>query len=163
MRLVPEAAPGVAVIGCGAWGMNLARTFATLGVLRAVVDTDASAAGAAAASTGARARSLEAVLADPAVGAVAVATPAPHHVSVATAALEAGKHVFVEKPLALDLEEAVALCNLAESRGSVLMVGHLLRYHPSFVELHRIAAAGGLGRVRYLYSNRLNLGRIRQE
>jgi UDP-2-acetamido-3-amino-2,3-dideoxy-glucuronate N-acetyltransferase len=151
------------VVGCGAWGRNLLRTFSSLGVLRAVVDTDASAAGAAERATGAPALSLEAVLRDPSINAVVVATPAVHHLSIARASLEAGKHVFVEKPLALEVDQATELCHRAEAGGLVLMVGHLLRYHPAFVELSRIMAGGGLGRIRYLYSNRLNLGRFRQE
>ena len=153
----------MAVVGCGAWGTNLVRTLSALGALRAVVDADASAADAAAGATGVPALSLEAVLDDPSIDAVVVATPAVHHFSIARASLDAGKHVFVEKPLALDVEQATELCDRAEMRGLVLMVGHLLRYHPAFVELSRIMAGGGLGRIRYLYSNRLNLGRFRQE
>ncbi len=153
----------MAVVGCGHWGRNLVRTFSALGALRAVVDTDGSAAGAAASATGTPALSLEAVLADRSIDAVAVAAPATHHYSIARRSLEAGKHVFVEKPLALDVEQAVRLCDLADARAAVLMVGHLLRYHPAFVELRRIVTAGDLGRIRYLYSNRLNLGRIRRE
>ena len=159
----PEVTPGVAVVGCGKWGRNLVRTFSSLGVLRAVVDTDGSAASAAASATGTPALTLEAVLADDDIGAVAVATPAVHHFPVARASLEAGKHVFVEKPLALDVAQAEELCDRAEVGGRVLMVGHLLRYHPAFVELRRMVAGGRLGRIRYLYSNRLNLGRIRRE
>lgn len=158
-----QAAPGVAVVGCGQWGTNLVRTFSTLGVLRAVVDTDVAAATAAATATGAPALPLEAVLDDPAISAVAVAAPAVHHVAIARRSLEAGKHVFVEKPLALDVGEAAQLCDQAEAAGQVLMVGHLLRYHPAFVEVRRIVTGGGLGRLRYLYSNRLDLGRIRRE
>lgn len=151
------------MIGCGRWGANLVRTLSSLGALRAVVDTDLAAARAAATSTGVPDLPLEAVLADPAVDAVAVAVPAVGHFDLARRALEAGKHVFVEKPLALDVDAAARLCDLAEVRERVLMVGHLMRYHPAFVELRRITAAGGLGALRYLYSNRLNLGRIRRE
>jgi UDP-2-acetamido-3-amino-2,3-dideoxy-glucuronate N-acetyltransferase len=153
----------VAVVGCGNWGSNLVRTFSDLGALRAVVDTDRTAARAASSASGVPALTLDAVLADDAIDAVAVATPAVHHFSVARASLEAGKHVFVEKPLALDVAQAEELCDLAEAGGQVLMVGHLLRYHPAFVELSRVVAAGELGRIRYVYSNRLNLGRIRRE
>ena len=158
-----KVTPGVAVVGCGNWGTNLVRTFSALGALRAVVDTEGSAASTAARATGTPALTLEAVLADDSVDAVVVATPAVHHFSVARASLEAGRHVFVEKPLALDVAQAEELCDKAEVGGQVLMVGHLLRYHPAFVELRRLVAGGSLGRTRYLYSNRLNLGRIRRE
>ena len=155
-------AAGVAVVGCGRWGANLVRTFASLGALRAVVDTDPAAARRAAASAGVPARALDDVLGDRSVDAVVVAVPATGHAAVAGRALDAGKHVLVEKPLALTVDDAARLCASAEAAGRVLMVGHLLRYHPAFVALERLVGAGGLGAVRYLYSNRLNLGRARR-
>ncbi|MGH9179829.1 MAG: Gfo/Idh/MocA family protein, partial [Acidimicrobiales bacterium] len=90
--------PGVAVVGCGRWGTNLVRAFAGLGALRAVVDTDPAAAGAASARWNVPARGLDELLAEPGVEAVAVATPAASHAEVAGRALAAGRHVFVEKP-----------------------------------------------------------------
>jgi UDP-2-acetamido-3-amino-2,3-dideoxy-glucuronate N-acetyltransferase len=159
---VAAAVPGVGVVGCGRWGTNLVRTFARLGALRAVVDTDPAAAGAASAAWDVPAVGLDDLLADPAVEAVVVATPAPSHAEVAGRALAAGRHVFVEKPLAMAVDEAEALCVAAGSGGRVLMVGHLLRYHPAFAALERLVEEGGLGAIRYLYSNRLNLGRVRR-
>ena len=97
------------------------------------------------------------------IAAVAIAAPAAHHASLARAALEAGKHVFVEKPLALTLVEAERLCQLAEQRDRCLMVGHLLQYHPAFIALRDLVNRGELGRLQYLYSNRLNLGKVRRE
>ena len=94
---------------------------------------------------------------------MAIAAPAVHHASLAHAALEAGKHVFVEKPLALKLVEAERLCRFAEQRNRCLMVGHLLQYHPAFIALRDVVRRGELGRLQYLYSNRLNLGKVRQE
>ena len=155
--------PQVAVVGCGNWGQHLVRIFSALGALRAVVDTDPDRAAAMTARYGVPAVGLDAVLADPAVEAVAVAVPAAAHFAVADRSLAARKHTFVEKPLALDLGEATLLCQRADSNGLVLMVGHLLRYHPAFVALRRLVGDGILGRLRYLYSNRLNLGRIRTE
>ena len=155
--------PGVALVGCGAWGRNLARTFSDLGALRAVVDTDGPTARAAAERWGVPDRTLEAVLGDPSVVAVAVAAPAVRHAAIARQVLDAGRHVFVEKPLALDVDEAVGLCELADAGRLVLMVGHLMRYHPAFSELRRLVDAGVLGRLRYLYASRVNLGRIRRE
>ncbi|HVM04119.1 MAG TPA: aminotransferase class I/II-fold pyridoxal phosphate-dependent enzyme [Acidimicrobiales bacterium] len=154
---------GVAVVGCGPWGRNLVRTFARLGALRAVVDVDPTAAAAAAELGGVPARTLDEVLADPSVDAVAVAVPAGAHAAVAARAIAAGRHVFVEKPLALDVGDAERLRSQAAAAGRVLMVGHLMRYHPAFVALRRLVAEGRLGRIRYLSSTRLNLGRMRRE
>ena len=153
----------VAVLGAGYWGRNLVRNFAALGSLVAVADANPAVAAAQAAEHGVAARSVEEILADPAVEAVAVAVPAAQHHEVAGAALDAGKHVFVEKPLSLVVADAEDLCRRADAAGRVLMVGHLLQYHPAFLELKRMATDGVLGRVQYVYSNRLNLGRIRRE
>jgi UDP-2-acetamido-3-amino-2,3-dideoxy-glucuronate N-acetyltransferase len=155
--------PRVAVIGCGYWGKNLVRTFAHIGALCAVVDPDADNAAALAAKYGVDHRSLEAVLAAPDIDAVVIAAPAKDHAAVAMTAIEAGKHVFVEKPLALDVGDAAAVVAAAEQRGLTLMVGHLLQYHPAFLALRHMVDAGALGELRYVYSNRLNLGRIRRE
>ena len=97
------------------------------------------------------------------IAAVAVATPAVQHYKFAKAALEAGKHVFVEKPLALTLGEAEELVSVAEHLDRRLMVGHLLQYHPAFLKLKELVREGRLGRLQYLYSNRLNFGKIRRE
>ncbi len=158
-RSVPE----VALLGCGGWGRNLARNFAALGALTAVHDPDAEAVAAVAASTGARTRSLSEILDDPAIDGVIIAAPAARHAELAQTVLEAGKHVFVEKPLSLDVGEAEALIRLAKEKGRVLMVGHLLQYHPVFVRLKAMCADGELGALRYVYSNRLSLGKFRTE
>lgn len=153
----------IAHIGYGYWGRNLARNFSELGVLTAIVDPDPKAAEAAAAALGARAASFEDVLADPKVDGVSIASPAEMHFGHAMAALEAGKHVYVEKPLALDVAEAERLHAVAQSRGLTLMVGHLLQYHPVYVKLRAMVEAGELGRLQYVYSNRLSLGKFRRE
>jgi len=155
--------PKVAVIGCGYWGKNLVRNFHELGVLAAIEDRDPARARAMAETYGVAAPGLDAILADPAIGAVAVATPAAEHMAPARAALEAGKHVFVEKPLALALADAEALCALAAAGDRRLMVGHLLQYHPAFLALKAMVREGRLGRLQYVYSNRLNFGKIRRE
>ena len=155
--------PRVAVIGAGHWGKNIVRNFAALGALAAVVDQDRSTAQALCAVHGGAATSFEDVLTDASIAAVAVATPALLHHRFAKAALEAGKHVFVEKPLALRLEQAEELVTLAERLDRRLMVGHLLQYHPAFLKLKELVREGCLGRLQYLYSNRLNLGKIRRE
>lgn len=153
----------VAVVGCGYWGKNLVRNFAELGALEALVDVHQPNVDALIARHGGRSCSFEAALADPGIEAVVIATPAALHHSLAKQALQAGKHIFVEKPLALELSEANELCALAERLDRRLMVGHLLQYHPVFLELKRLVSDGHLGRLQYVYSNRLNLGKVRRE
>jgi UDP-2-acetamido-3-amino-2,3-dideoxy-glucuronate N-acetyltransferase len=160
-----RAAGNVAVVGCGYWGKNLVRNFAQLRAMRVLCDSNEGLLRAQSqlypgvAATG----SFEEVLADPEVGAVVLATPAAMHYGQVKQALLAGKHVFVEKPLALTHAEGRELVELAEGRGAVLMVGHILEYHPAVKLLKEIIERGELGVVRYVYSNRLNLGKVRQE
>ena len=153
----------VAVAGCGMWGRNLVRTFHTLGALRAVHDPNPHVAGGASDEFGVPAREFAELLADPDIDAIVVAAPAVAHGRLARLVLEAGKHVFVEKPLALDVVEAETICRLAEAQERVLMVGHLLQYHPAFQALEAMVSEGTLGRLQYMYSTRLNFGRIRRE
>ncbi len=153
----------VAAIGAGYWGKNIVRNLAELGVLAAVCDADAVAAQASATKHKVPVEDWAKILADPSIPAVAIAAPATLHGRLAREALEAGKHVFVEKPLSLNLAEASALCGMAKARKQVLMVGHLLQYHPAFLKLAEMVRAGTLGKLQYIYSNRLNLGKIRCE
>jgi UDP-2-acetamido-3-amino-2,3-dideoxy-glucuronate N-acetyltransferase len=153
----------VAAIGVGYWGKNLARNFAQMGNLVAVADFDASTAEKIAAEHGCSVRTVEEVIADPAIDAVALATPAGTHADLAVRALDAGKHVYVEKPLALNREDAERVIEAAERSGHVLMVGHLLQYHPIFVRLLELVEAGELGQLHYVYSNRMGLGKFRTE
>ncbi len=155
--------PSVCVVGVGYWGKNLARNFAELGALAAIVDMNTGAAAAVSSQTGAEVRTLDAVLGDPQIEGVVIATRAESHYAVAEAALAAGKHVFVEKPLVLDEAEGAALISQAENGGRVLMVGHLLRYHPLFRRMLDLARGGDFGALRYVYSDRLSLGKIRTE
>ncbi|MBR2687874.1 MAG: Gfo/Idh/MocA family oxidoreductase [Aquamicrobium sp.] len=153
----------IAHVGYGYWGRNIARNMAELGYLKAIVDPDARAAVGAAEALGVEAVSWEQVLADPSIDGVSIASPATMHFAQARAALSAGKHVFVEKPVALDIGEAEKLRDLAEETGRVLMVGHLLQYHPIYLRLRDMVMAGDIGRLRYVYSNRLSLGKFRGE
>ncbi len=156
--------PPVGVVGTGYWGKNLLRNFQALGALAALCESDAGLRAERAAAYDVPAyASLDALLRERAVEAVAIATPPATHGALARQALEAGRHVFVEKPLCLDLAEAQALDQLARQRGLTLMVGHLLLYHPAFVALRELLAAGRLGPLRYIYSNRASLGKIRRE
>src|SRR5437588_2229712 len=153
----------VAVIGCGYWGRNLVRNFAELGALAAICDPDQATASQLSARYGAPVAALEPMLRDPAIAGVAIAAPAAQHAALASAAIGAGKHVFVEKPLALTVSEAERLCDFATAHDRRLMVGHLLQYHPAFIALRQLVREGALGRLQYLYSNRLNLGKVRRE
>ncbi len=152
----------ISVIGCGYWGKNLVRNFSELGVLHSVCDSNAELAQKASQDYGVPSLTLEKVLKSD-VSGVVIAAPAAQHYELAKKVLMADKHVFVEKPLALEVEDAKKLCKLAEDRGKVLMVGHLLQYHPAFLELKKLIQEGILGRLQYLYSNRLNLGKFRNE
>ena len=157
----------VGVAGLGYWGPNLARNFAGLPGCELTWCCDASEA--------ARERLAEAfpharftadlgdLLGDPELDAVVLATPVPSHGALAAQVLRAGKHCFVEKPLAQSVADAELAVAAAEESGRVLMVGHLLQYHPGIAKLKEIADSGELGDIRYIYSNRLNLGQIRAD
>jgi predicted dehydrogenase len=157
----------VGVVGLGYWGSNVARNLDALPgcELAWCCDTDAERCERLRASFP-RARftsDLSEVLADPGVTAVAVATPVPTHAALAELVLAAGKHCFVEKPLACDVVSAERVVALAAERGLIVMVGHLLAYHPALVVLKSLCEAGELGEIRYVYSQRLNLGRLRAD
>lgn len=157
--------PNIAVLGTGFWGKNLVRNFAALGTLRVVCDADADRlktiaeqyAGVAATM------SVADVLTDRTIDAVVIATPAATHVGLAREALLAGKDVFVEKPLALTAGDAASLVELAAEHSRILMVGHLLEYHPAVLKMLEFIRTGKLGKVQHLFSNRLNFGRFRSE
>lgn len=153
----------LALIGCGRWGRNLARVLAGLGVLEVIVDPAAEALGDYAAQLGVRVVSDVANAFAEGIDAVVIAAPAVDHAHLARRALEAGKPVFVEKPLALEVADAEGLALLAEQRGLPLMVGHLLQYHPAFVTLKALVEAGEIGELRHITSHRLNPGAIRTE
>jgi len=153
----------LAQIGCGYWGRNLARNFSRIGVLTAIADDNPQTAAAQAAQHRVPVRDVDSILADRAIDAVAIATPAMTHGSLAARALDAGKHVFVEKPLALSIDDAEAAIAASKRTHRVLMVGHLLRYHPAFLRLQELIGQGRLGRIQHLYSHRLNLGKLRRE
>src|SRR6267143_2084760 len=155
----------VAVVGVGYWGRNLVRNFLELGALEVLCDAESSVEVACRRHyEGVKFCSeFSAVLSDPSIGAVALATPAATHYEMAKAALEAGKDVFVEKPLSIDVKQGEDLVKLAEARHRILMVGHILRYHPAILKLQKLIQDGALGKINYLYSNRLNIGKIRTE
>ncbi|HYY04923.1 MAG TPA: Gfo/Idh/MocA family oxidoreductase [Gaiellaceae bacterium] len=163
----PTSAAGrttrIAQIGVGQWGKNLARNFSDLAELAWLCDVDGDQhAELAQRYPAARLTAdTDEVLADETVEAVVIATPVPTHYELARRALDAGKHVFVEKPPAMHAAELEELCDLAEERARVLMPGHLLLYHPGVQKLKEIVASGELGDVLYVYGNRQNLGTFR--
>ncbi len=155
----------IAVAGCGYWGKNLVRNFAELGALHTICDIDS-----------ARLASLQSLypevktetdfsrlLKNETIQGVVIATLPVMHYQMAKQALLAGKDVLVEKPLALSVVEGRELVALADSKGKILMVGHILEYHPAVQKLKELVSQGELGRIQYIYSNRLNLGKFRTE
>ncbi|MDX6673474.1 MAG: hypothetical protein QOH11_892 [Solirubrobacteraceae bacterium] len=157
----------VGVVGLGYWGPNLARNFDGLPDCQLTWVCDASEEARERVAPSLRdARvtgDLDELLADPELDAVALATPVPTHAELAARVLEAGKHCFVEKPLAERVADAERAVEAARAAQRVLMVGHLLEYHPGVLRLKEIADSGELGEIRYIYSNRLNLGVLREE
>ena len=157
----------VAVVGLGYWGPNLARNFEALPEAELAWICDGSAAQLArVTSRFPRARastSLDDLLGDPALDAVVIATPVATHAAVAGQVLAAGKHCFVEKPLAQAVADAESVVDAARAAGLTLMVGHLLEYHPGIERLKQLVESGELGRVQYIYGNRLNLGKLRAD
>lgn len=155
----------LAVCGIGNWGKNLAKHFYQLGALTVICDSRADHLGTISGSyRGVRINTdYEEVLRDPSIDAVALAVPTPRHHEFARKALLAGKHVFVEKPIALEVRHAEELCAIADKRKLKLMVGHLLLYHPAHQKLREIIARKELGDIYYLYTQRLNLGQVRKD
>ncbi len=155
----------VAIIGTGYWGKNLVRVFSQLGVLEIICDSDKKVL---------RKRKRDFpwlktttnfldVLKKREIDAVVISTPSATHYKLAKLALNSGKDVFVEKPLALKVKEGKELLKLTEKKKKILMVGHLLLYHPAVLKLKEIIKKGELGKICYIWSNRLNFGRLRRE
>jgi predicted dehydrogenase len=157
----------VAVAGLGYWGPNIARNLAALEGVELAWCCDPSEAHRERLKPsfpGARfTGDLDEVLADDTVEAIALATPVPTHAALALRVLQAGKHCFVEKPMAQSTADAEAVVAAAAAAGKTLMVGHLLEYHPGVVRLKELIDGGELGRVLYIYGNRLNLGQLRAD
>ncbi|HKU82061.1 MAG TPA: Gfo/Idh/MocA family oxidoreductase [Candidatus Tumulicola sp.] len=154
--------PRIGVAGAGAWGRNIVRNCAEAGVLAAICDQSAATLEALALEyRGVRTEVDYAQFLDLPLDAVVVAAPARRHAGMALAAIERGKHVFVEKPFALDVEDAVTTVARAQERGVRSFAGHLLLYHPAIEELCRQVAAGAIGELHHIRSRRLGFGRLR--
>src|SRR3989338_1619781 len=155
----------IAVIGSGYWGKNLVRNFYELQVLQTVCDTDTNRLKQMMKDYPGinTTTSFNEVLKDEDIKALAIATPASTHYELVKAALQKGKDVFVEKPLALTVKEGDELVKIARKLERVLMVGHILQYHPAAIKLKEMIDHGELGKIQYIYSNRLNIGKLRTE
>jgi UDP-2-acetamido-3-amino-2,3-dideoxy-glucuronate N-acetyltransferase len=153
----------VAVIGTGSWGKELVRTFAELGSLRAVCDSDAARLAVQPNGTVKHYGRVEDCLGDAQISAVAIATPAASHLEMVRSALQAGKDVFVEKPLALTVRDGQELVRYAANTNRILMIGNVLRFHPAVSRLKDMIDAGELGRVEYICSSRPSVDRLRAE
>ena len=155
--------PRVAAVGCGHWGKNIARNLARLGALHAICDPNPAAALRVSADFGVEFRTFEDILNDPQCEAIALASPAALHGEHVRFSLRAGKHVFVEKPLTLDVNDGRDLAGLARRKSRILMVGHLLRYHPHVLKLIDLVKEGSLGQIRRIFARRQGPGRLRTE
>ena len=157
--------PRIAVVGTGNWGINLVRTFKQLGLLHSCCDVEPTRLekARAIAPSAKLTSSYDEVLSDRDVDAVVIAAPAALHYQLARKALESGRPVFVEKPLTMSVRDARALIDIAHKKNLVLMVGHLLRFHPAVAKLRQLIDAGELGDIYYVYSQRVNLGTIRRD
>lgn len=157
----------LAIIGCGRWGLNHVRTAHRLfgEKLVMVADSDPSAAARVnSVSPSIRyTKSIDDVVSNPEINSVVVATPAETHYAIAGRLLDAGKNLLVEKPITLEVAQAQELVRLSDERGLKLMVGHVLLYHPAVLKLKELVSAGKIGRLQYIYSNRLNFGTVRTE
>jgi len=155
----------IALIGAGYWGKNILKNLSELGVLASCCDSDTKALMRLKNDfpNVIYTNSLEEVLNDKNIKAVAIATPAVTHYEIAKNALLKNKDVFVEKPLALKVKQAQTLIGLARKKGRILMVGHILHYHPAVLQLRKMLSSAQFGKIHYVYSNRLNIGRFRTE
>ena len=160
-----EKQPAIAVVGTGHWGRNLVRNYYELGALKLICDkNDAVLEGIKKQYPKVDVCfAFSDVLYRKDIDGIVIATPAENHFSMVREALLAGRHVYVEKPMALDEIAGEELIAIAKEKNKILMVGHILQYHPAFVQLKKTVSNGELGRINYIYSNRLNLGKIRRE
>jgi len=155
----------IAVIGTGYWGKNLVRNFAALDALYVICDIDKDKLDYFKTKYPEilTTTSFREVLQNDDIKGVVISTPAALHYNMAKEALLNDKDVFVEKPLSLRIEEGKELVQIAEERCNILMVGHILHYHPAVLKLQELVNRGELGKIQYIYSNRLNLGKFRTE
>lgn len=155
--------PRIAVLGCGYWGSNHIRTLKALGALHAVSDANGARAEGFASEQSCLAISPDDLFARDDVDGIVMALPPQYHAELAVRAVEAGKDVLVEKPIALTVADGERAVAAANANGRVFMVGHVLRFHPAFVRLKELIDTGELGEVKYIHSHRLGLGKFHTE
>ncbi|MGB6117416.1 MAG: Gfo/Idh/MocA family oxidoreductase [Mesorhizobium sp.] len=159
----PQLLPRIAVLGCGYWGSNHIRTLKALGALAAVSDANAARAEGFAAEHEVPAIEPAALMTNPDIDALVIALPPQFHAEMAIAAVNAGKDVLVEKPIALSVPDAERAVAAAKAAGRVFMTGHVLRFHPGFETLKELIDKGDLGEIKYIHSHRLGLGKFHTE
>ena len=153
----------IAVVGCGHWGKNLVRNYYELGALASICDPAGEIAEKYSKQYSVKNNSFTAIINDPNIKGVVLAVPAKHHAVMAIDAMKHGKHVFVEKPMAINEAEATLMIETAKENKVQLMVGHLLQYHSIFKKVKDIVQRGEIGEINYIYSNRLSFGKVRNE
>ena len=153
----------IAVVGCGHWGKHLVRNFSELGALCSISDPNSQIADQNASQYNVKKYSFTEIINDPTIKGVVLAVPAHLHASMAIEVIKKNKHVFVEKPLAMNEVEAEAMITTAKKNKVQLMVGHLLQYHPIFKTIREYVEEGKIGEINYIYSNRLSFGKVRTE
>ena len=160
-----ETEKNIGLIGLGYWGKNILRNLHELGVLHTACDSEQYIVSERMKTFQDinYSNDFDDIINEPEIKAVVIATPAVTHYELAKKALLEGKDVFVEKPLALTMKEGEELVELAEIKNRILMVGHILQYHPAVMRLKKLISSGELGKIQYIYSNRLNIGKLRTE
>ncbi len=153
----------IVVVGCGHWGKNLVRNFAEIGSLYAVCDPNLDLSSELSEKYKVHNLSFEQILEDSNIQGVVLAIPAPLHASFAIKVMNSGKHAYVEKPLAMNENEAIAMIQSSKENNVHLMVGHLLQYHPIYIKVKEMVKSKVLGDIHYIYSNRSSFGKIRTQ
>ena len=153
----------IAVVGCGHWGKNLVRNFFELGALSSICDPNSEIVNQYASQYNVKKCSFTEIINDPNIKGVVLAVPVKHHATMTIDALKKGKHVFVEKPIALNESDVKLMIETAKQNNVQLMVGHILHYHPIFKEIKKIVDRGQIGKLEYIQSSRLSFGRFRNE
>ena len=153
----------ISVIGCGYWGKNLVRNIYELEALNSIHDPNLELSNHLSKEYSIESKTLEEIYNDKTVEGVVIATPAETHADLAISFLKKGKHVYVEKPLALNIKDAKRMIETASRENKILMVGHLLRYHPAFIKTVELVRSKKLGEIVHIYSSRMSFGKIRSE
>jgi UDP-2-acetamido-3-amino-2,3-dideoxy-glucuronate N-acetyltransferase len=153
----------IAVVGCGHWGKNLVRNFYELGALASICDQSTAIVEQYSKKYSVKKNSFTEIINNPNIKGVVLTVPAKHHAEMAIDALKKKKHVFVEKPIALNESDAKLMIETAKQNNVQLMVGHLVHYHPIFKEIKKIVNKGQIGKLKYIQSSRLSFGKFRSE